>query len=451
MYGAKRLKLGSTGALFALLFLSLSLSFAAPTQTQAQVGGTLADDLDAQIAVDWMTLLYDRIEAENVNAPNAGRLYAYAGITLYEAVLNGIPGNNSLAGQIDHMPDMPLPDFNKEYDWPTVANAALSTVYHGLFETGTRETHDAIEALRAEWTERRAEEVSNAILSRSIDYGDQIGDEILGWVDTDNYRETREMTYEIPTGGGALWVLTTPGTNPVEPYWGQIRPFGLTWADECAEPLNIEYSEDPDSAFYQQALEVKNVGDDLTPEQQEIARWWVDTPGISGTPAGHWVMIENQLVDQLELPLSRAAEMYAMVGIALGDSFISCWSLKYQYNLVRPVTYIRDHIRRSWAPYIETPPFPEYPSGHSVVSAAAADILTSLFGVQAFTDMTHVDEGMRPRTFTSFEAAAQEAAISRMYGGIHYRTAIENGMRQGRCVAEHLLYNIQLNPIRQGE
>ena len=162
-------------------------------------------------------------------------------------------------------------------------------------------------------------------------------------------------------------------------------------------------------------------------------------------------MIENQLVDQLGLSLDRAAEMYGMVGITLADSFISCWSAKYQYNLLRPVSYIQSHIRRSWAPYIQTPPFPEYPSGHSVVSAAAADVLTSLLGPVAFTDTLHVADGEAPRHFTSFEAAANEAAISRLYGGIHYRSAIENGMRQGRCIADHLLRNIQLNPISQGE
>lgn len=435
--------------LVAVLLAVLSIS-AAPAVVDAQSGGALTEQFDAALAQEWMKLLYDRIEFERISAPAASRLYAYAGITLYEGVIHGMPDNNTLAGQIEHMPDLPLPDFNKAYDWQTVANAALSKVYHGLFNNGSDETHQAIDDLRASWSSRRAANVNEPVLNRSLEYGDILGVALLDWVNGDNFAETRAMEYQLPAGD-ALWTSTTEGAQPAEPYWGQIRPFGLSWVDECAIPLNIEYSEDPDSAFYQQALEVKNVGDDLSDEQETIARWWVDTPGITGTPAGHWVMIENQLVDQLELNLARAAEMYAMTGIALGDSFIACWSQKYQVNLLRPVTYINAHIRRSWAPLIETPPFPEYPSGHSVVSAAAAEILTSLFGVQSFTDSTHSDIGLAPRHFTSFEAAASEAAISRLYGGIHYRTAIENGMRMGRCISEHLLDNIRLNPILQGE
>jgi membrane-associated phospholipid phosphatase len=162
-------------------------------------------------------------------------------------------------------------------------------------------------------------------------------------------------------------------------------------------------------------------------------------------------LIENQLVDQLDLDLERASEMYAMVGVALADSFISCWSLKYQVLLLRPVSYIQQHIRRSWNTYIASPGFPSYPSGHSVVSAAAAEVLTDLFGTVAFTDASATSRGYAPRYFTSFRAAASEAAISRLYGGIHYRVDIENGMIQGACVGLRVANTLELNPIRQGE
>jgi hypothetical protein len=214
----------------------------------------------------------------------------------------------------------------------------------------------------------------------------------------------------------------------------------------------MPFDTDPDSAFYAQANEVKEVGENLTQEQQETARFWVDTPGQTGAPSGHWVAIENQIVEQLSLNLGRASEMYALVGMALADSFISAWALKYEVMLLRPETYIHEYIRRTWQPYIQTPPFPEYPSGHSVVSGAAAEVLTTMFGVVAFTDRTHIIFEHEPlqRSFTSFEAAATEAAISRLYGGIHYRVAIENGVRQGECVAQQVLTNVQLRPIPQG-
>lgn len=433
-------------ALVVCLCLSISVTVVAQDE-----GSPLTETLDPTPVVDWMALFYRLVEAERINAPAAARLYAYAGITTYESMLGGMPINNSLAGQIWHMPDMPLPEEGVVYDWLSANNAAMSTVTKGLFLNASEETIAAVDALRAAQTETREAEVGAEIVERSLAYGDEMAQTILEWVADDNYAETRGLEFYIPPGEGR-WVLTTEGTTPVEPYWGQIRPFILELADDCAVYPNIEYSTDPESTFYKQALEVYNVGRNLTEEQQEIARFWVDTPGITGTPAGHWVAIANQMVDVLDLPLDRVAEMYAMVGIGVGDAFISAWSLKYNINLIRPVTYIQEHIRRSWAPYIETPPFPEYPSGHSVVSGAAAEVLTTMFGGVAFDDQTHIlfDHEPLQRSFLSFEHAAYEAAISRLYGGIHFRSAIENGLRQGRCVGETAMSSIRLNPIRQG-
>jgi hypothetical protein len=222
-------------------------------------------------------------------------------------------------------------------------------------------------------------------------------------------------------------------------------------ADACAVKHNMPFSTDKNSAFYAQALEVKTTGDKLTPEQKDIARFWIDTPGQTGAPAGHWVMIENQVIDRVGLKLDRASMMYGLVGVALGDAFIGTWSLKYQINLVRPVTYINKFIDPKWKPFLQTPGFPEYPSGHSVASAAAAEVLTGMFGQVSFTDQSVRKHGMQPRSFTSFEAAASEAAISRLYGGIHYREAIENGMRMGRCIGQNVLNYVVLRSVPQGE
>jgi hypothetical protein len=311
-----------------------------------------------------------------------------------------------------------------------------------------RRGYQAIADLRAAGC--RAREVRRGTSARRI--GRTLGEAIVEWGRDDGFADTRGLEWEPPTGDPSLWVLTSDG-KAVEPYWGSIRPFALGYADECAVWLDMAFATDPDSTFYKQALEVKEVGDNLTDEQETIARYWLDAPGQTGTPAGHWVSIENQLVEQLGLTLDLTAEMYAYTGIAVGDAFISSWSLKYQLNLLRPVTYIQEYIRRSWEPYIQTPLFPEYPSGHSVVSAAAAEVLTGLFGTVAFTDRTHIIYQHEPlqRSFTSFEAAASEAAISRIYGGIHYRAAIEYGMKQGRCIAETIFDRIRLSSVRQGE
>jgi hypothetical protein len=208
--------------------------------------------------------------------------------------------------------------------------------------------------------------------------------------------------------------------------------------ETCSPGPPPAYSERVGSAFYTDAYECYRVTSDLTPEQVAIARFWSDDPGQTATPPGHSISILTQVARELDLTLDRAAGAYAKVGIAVADAFISCWWTKYRDNLLRPVTYIRSVIDPNWTPLLVTPPFPEYTSGHSVQTAAAAQVLTDLFGELAFTDHTHDARGLPARSFSSFEAAAREAAVSRLYGGIHFRAAIERGLEQGACIGEHV-------------
>jgi hypothetical protein len=198
------------------------------------------------------------------------------------------------------------------------------------------------------------------------------------------------------------------------------------------------YSEDQASAFYREALEVYQAVKSLTPEQEAIARFWSDDPMLSPTPPGHWIFIANDILEQQKASLDVSAEVMMRLGVAMADAFIGNWYAKYQYDLLRPVTYIRRVIDPKWEPLLITPPFPEYPSGHSTQSGAAAAVLTAMFGENfAFTDRTHERDGMAARSFASFDAAAAEAGISRLYGGIHFRTAIDQGLAQGRCIGQH--------------
>jgi membrane-associated phospholipid phosphatase len=410
----------------------------------------------AQIAHDWMFLLYQLVRDESINAPAASRFYAYAGVALYEAVVPGMPDNFSIVGSVQgNLRLLPYPEEGLIYDFPSVANASLATVLTGLFEQAEAapETLERIAAMRQQQTDSRLQDVPADVVENSLALGDEIGVTLLEWILEDNYGPTRKWEYQLPVGELHLWVPTAEGMQPLEPFWGYVRPFGMGYPEQCHVDMDMPFSSEPESTFYKQANEVFAVGNTLTDEQREIARFWVDTPGITGAPSGHWVLIEMQVAQQLNLSLARAAEMYILVDMALADAFISAWNLKYQDNLLRPVTYIRQYIRRNWSPYIETPPFPEYPSGHSVASGAAAEVLTTMFGQVAFVDRTPILNGHEQiqRSFTSFEAAATEAAISRLYGGIHYRAAIENGLRQGRCVGQTILNNVRLRSVPQGE
>jgi membrane-associated phospholipid phosphatase len=144
--------------------------------------------------------------------------------------------------------------------------------------------------------------------------------------------------------------------------------------------------------------------------------------------------------------LAAAAEAYARVGIAVADAFIACWYTKYRSNLQRPVTYIQGHIDGSWLPDLVTPPFPTYTSGHSTQSGAAAAVLTDMFGVEAFTDTLNADHGLIPmleaRSSSSFEAAA-EAAVSRLYGGIHFSFDNTVGLSAGQCIGQAIIDHVR--------
>jgi hypothetical protein len=238
------------------------------------------------------------------------------------------------------------------------------------------------------------------------------------------------------------WEPTPPlfNPNPLQPCWGLIRPMVLTSGEECAPPGHPRFSPAVASDFFAAGFEVYNVVTGLTDEQKAIADFWSDGAGTTGTPPGHWIAIVSQIARKDDLSLAEAAEAYARVGIAVHDAFIGCWNTKYVYNLQRPVTYINDNIDGNWMPYLLTPNFPSYTSGHSTQSGAAASVLTDMFGVKKFRDTTHIDHALlppqKPRTFESFYEAAAEAAVSRLYGGIHYRFDNNDGLASGECIGQ---------------
>jgi membrane-associated phospholipid phosphatase len=187
-------------------------------------------------------------------------------------------------------------------------------------------------------------------------------------------------------------------------------------------------------------MEVYQTSKTLTDEQKSIARFWSDDAMLTFTPPGHWTAILTQVAVERSLSLTDHVEALARMGIAMADAFIGCWVSKFEYDLIRPVTYIKKVIDPKWEPMLTTPPFPEYPSGHSTQSGAAAALLTHLFGeAYSFTDESPTPDGSPKRSFASFWAASDEAAISRLYGGIHFRHAIEQGQVQGRCIAQYAI------------
>ncbi len=412
-----------------------------------QPGGSFkprhAGKLGPDVAVAWFDLLYDLIRSEKLTPPVASRAIGFAGVTLYEAVVPGIPDHQSLAGQLNELPPLPATQPGKKYHWPSVANSAMAAITRSLLPAASAASLSKIDALEQQLAADYESAVPATVYDRSVSQGQAVAGAVATWAGGDDAATFNNCPFTPPVGPG-LWVPTPPALKPaLQPCWGDVRPFVLVSGEECAPPAPPAYSTDADSEFYAQGREVYDTVTHLTTEQRDIALFWSDDPGNTGTPPGHWISITGQVAASQGLSLATAAEAYARVGIAVADGFISCWHVKFVHNLLRPITYINATIDPAWLPLLTTPAFPEYTSGHSVQSGAAALVLGDLLGAVPFTDDTHHALGLAPRSFSSFEQAAREAALSRLYGGIHYRAAIDLGVEQGQCIGRTIVDHVK--------
>lgn len=451
---------------------------------------------DPQFVAEWMRNYYGLIRAERISPPVAGRVLSYASVALHEGLAVGMPELTSLAGRLNGLDSLPQPQPGKRYDPVLVALAAERTVLDTLFVEGLPATRVALASLTDSlWSARMALGVRDGIARDSRELGEAIGATVLAWAATDGFDSTRTKPFK-PVAGAQYWVndsrvdeytpqnlnavsdyvaygnpaavlqggsvserslaVTRPkdrdirtlkAANPAgatEPWFGTMRPFVLASASECPTPPPAAWSTARGSDFYAQAKAVYDAGRALTDDQRNTVLFWADNPGQTGTPVGHWLAIGSQLVTQQRLTAAQAAEVFVMMTLAQTDAFIAVWHEKYRLSLIRPSTYIRRYIDSSWTPAIVTPAFPEHPSGHSAQSAAAASVLTALLGNVAFEDSTNLALGHGVRRYDSFTAAADEAAMSRLYGGIHFPNGNEHGKTLGRCVGEKTLERLRL-------
>lgn len=408
-----------------------------------------ADAYPSDVASVWFDKLYDVIKSEATAPPVASRIYGVTAVALYEAMAPGSLENRSLVGQLNGLTGVPQPKNNdKKYHWPTVANAALARTIRGIFTSLKSENFYDINVLEADFNAQFQGQVKKNDFDRSVEQGQAVADAILAWAAADGFAMFKNCLY-VPAPVPGAWVPTPPGFNPspLQPCWGQIRPMVLSSGADCPPRGHPAFSTNHGSQFFTAAQEVYDTNKSLTDEQKTIATFWADNAGATGTPPGHWIAIVGQLARNDSLSLMAAAEAYARVGIAVTDAFIECWNAKYVYNLQRPVTYIQDNIDTTWLPYLVTPNFPTYISGHSTQSGAAATVLTDMFGIITFTDTIRADHNLvpplAPRTFDSFDNAAAEAAVSRLYAGIHFSFDNNDGLASGRCIGQTLIQNVR--------
>lgn len=433
--------------LFSMLILAIALSSC--RKNDDPVPASDVSDYSSQVVFSWVELtLRLSKETPGFSPPVTARVYGYTGLALYECVRPGMTGYKSMEGQVSDFTigTIPATEAGAEYHWGVAANATLGLFLKHCFRNTSTENLADIAALERNFEAIFRLECSTETYFRSIAYGRAVAKAMLVYTDGDGQTECFNSnfpaSYAVTVGTG-LWEPTSATTPiPLQPYWGDVRTFLAANVSSVVPIAPPAYSTDPTSAFYLEAMEVYDAVNNLTAEQRKIAEFWSDDPGNTATPPGHSFSIMLQVLKDESADLARTAEVFAKLGMGLHDAFVSCWKAKYVHNLIRPITYVHRYIDNSWTIPLSTPPFPEYTSGHSVQSGAAARILTDLFGENyAFEDRTHAertDIDGAPRSYTSFYHFADEAAISRLYGGIHYRAAIDVGVEQGKQIGTNI-------------
>lgn len=414
----------------------------ASAQRDAGHGPSATADFDAGVPLAYyqLSLVFSKRTA-GFTPPVQARAFGYMGLALYEAVLGGMPDHRSVASQLNGIGALPQAK-GVPYNWPLVANAALAEVMRGLWGDKTNRAADNISdlnALESQLTAQYSVGVPPGIAMLSSELGRSIGAAVYATSRDDGgdeaYLTNTSLSYTPPTGPG-FWVPTGPNQLAIQPFWAtNVATLALSTANECDPGPPPSYSEQQGSAFYNEAEYDYELSKHLTDEQTTIAQYWADGPGTISGP-GHSFAIVNEIVMQQNANLAQAAEAYARAGIADADAVTAIWWAKYNYNLIRPITYIDRVIDANWKPLLTTPAFPEYVSAHSGQSAAVMATLEALFGQNvAFVDHAHDADGFAPRSFARIFDAAIEAGMSRLYAGIHFQSGNLNGRSLGQCVA----------------
>lgn len=433
-----------------IYFLALGLCIACAEKKPIEIS---PDDLHGSIDQVTDIMIHDIF-----SPPVASRIFAYPNIAAYEIIALGNPEYKSLAGQLEGLTPIPVPGSEN-----TVNPELAALIAHMELSKKLIFSEDRMEkfqdSLYGKW---RA--LNETEFEASKSYGLTVADHIASWMDKDNYKQTRTMPkFTVDTEEPGRWQPTPPSyMDGIEPHWNKIRPFVIDSAQQFTPPPPPDYSMEEDSQFFKELKEVYDITEKITEngdetEEVQIAKFWDCNPYVSVTrghlmfatkkitPGAHWIGITKIATRKAGMDFDDTLFAYTKTSMAIADAFISCWDEKYRSNLIRPETLINQHFDDAWKPILQTPPFPEYPSGHSVVSGAAAIVLTDIFGDNfSFDDDTELEYGLPVRSFNSFNEAADEAAISRMYGGIHYRAAVEIGVEQGRDLGRYVIEKLNM-------
>lgn len=380
--------------------------------------------------------------------PVASRLYVYSSLATYEAIRFSREGSSSIAEKLHGFGSMPQPEKGKEYNFTLAASKAFFNVVRNVKVFSVDSLNRYEESLYGGFKE----ELDDSVYARSLSFGEKVAGAILSRARNDGYLQSRGKPKYLGSNEAGKWRPTPPDyLDGVEWCWNTMKPMVMDSAAQFSPDRPPLYSLDTTSLFYTSMREVYDINKNLTEEQMTIARFWDDNPFViehSGhmtfgnkkiTPGGHWIGICAIASKQSGADAVKTARAYALTALALYEGFISCWDEKYRSSYVRPVTVINEKIDPAWLPFLQTPPFPEYTSGHSTITACAAAVLTSIYGDNfAFQDTSDLRYIGMQRHFNSFNEAASEASISRVYGGIHYKFSVDTGAAQGKKLGDFI-------------
>ena len=436
-------------SLFSILAISILASCSKPSTPLV----ITADDYHKSVDKVGQIMVHDIF-----SPPVASRVFAYPNVAAYEIIAQENNKYKSLSGQLAGLENIPSPGDGKEINFQLAALIAHIDLNRRLIFSEDRMIAYR-DSLYGVWESVNAKE-----FEASKAYGLEVAEHVAQWMDKDNYKQTRTMSkFTVDTDDPSRWQPTPPSyMDGLEPHWNKIRPFVIDSAAQFKPAPPPPFSMEKDSDFYKELIEVYQISQEITEKGDEsdevaMAQFWDCNPYVSVTrghlmfatkkitPGAHWIGITKIACKKSDYDFDDTVYAYTKTSIAIADAFISCWDEKYRSNLIRPETLINEYIDDSWKPVLQTPPFPEYVSGHSVASGAAAVALTDIFGDNfAFDDDTELPYGLPVRSFSSFNEASAEAAVSRIYGGIHYRAAIEVGLDQGRDLGKFVVENIDM-------
>lgn len=398
---------------------------------------------------EWNNKLTMVIISDIFTPPVCSRIFAYTNIAAYEALRPAYKDYHSYAGKLNGLQPLPLPKQGKEYCYPVASVIAFSTVAQKLVFDA-----NALKEMEKEYLKQLdGLHMNEELLDSSVSYGRAVGNHIIAWASNDGYLQRNSLPAYIVTKEPGRWQPTPPNyADAIETNWKILRPLALDSCSQFRLDPPIKYDTAKTSSFYKEAYQVYDEVKNPHKSDSAIAWYWDDNPNTSVTdghityfqqknsPPGHWIHIACSVAQKEKYGAMKTISLVSKTAIALYDAFLSAWDTKYTYNYIRPETFINRYIDKDWEPLIQTPPFPEYPSAHSVASSSAATVLTQMLGDKyMFIDSAEVPYGRPTRSFNSFYEAADQASVSRLYGGIHFMTAITKGKEEGRKVGSYVM------------